>query len=710
MLNKASEQKLNRNDLLVEIGTEDLPAKGLETLNQAFSERIAAGLEKAELSFTKIQTFATPRRLAVIVSEVSPFQPDRVTSKRGPAKAQAYDDTGNPTEVLLRFAKACNVSPKALTLQETPKGAWLVLEQKEVGKSANLLIAGIVQEALNTLPLLKRMRWDNRDDSFIRPIHWVVLKLGNEFIPAEYFGIPSGTTTRGHRFHCPSPVEITSIDHYESLLAKTGFVIADFQKRKTAIRQQMLDICSDLNASPVLDENLLEEVTGLVEWPVVLLGKFSEEFLTLPKEVLITSLQMHQKCFAVMDKSSKLLPKFLITSNIASLDPPCVIEGNECVVSARLKDAVFFYKVDLETSLETRREDLKNVTFLQNLADIKITGKSVAADLWHKSRRIEYIAKFIAEKLGADKKIAARASELCKTDLLTNMVGEFPELQGIMGKYYALHSQEPEAVAKAIEEHYHPRFAQDTLPESLEGCAIALADRIDTLVCLFAIGKRPSGDKDPFAMKRQAFAILRILIEKKLNLNLLELIDEARAAFTGDRTLALNSDFVPELMDFCFERLRAWTLEQNITPQVFNAVLEQRPSSPYDFYRRLLAVNNFRILPEAESLAQANKRVKNILSKTVMPAGEVDISLLQEDAEKDLMAIVIDKEAETSPLMEKQQYEATLNSLAALKDPVDTFFEKVMVMCDDTKLRDNRLKLLNRLRALFLRIADISVL
>lgn len=689
-------QNMNTNDLLVELGTEDLPAKGLNTLSQAFAECISACLNKAELTFTNLKSYVTPRRLAVVITDLSAYQADRIVIKRGPAKNLAYDNEGKPTEILLRFAQSCHVSPEQLTLQETTKGAWVVFEYKETGKSAELLLPEIIQQAINTLPLAKRMRWDSLEQSFIRPVHWVVLLFGNKNIPAEYFGISSHNKTHGHRFHCPTPLEVSQPQDYENLLYKPGCVIADFQKRKADIQSQMMKIAAQQAATPLLDETLLEEVTGLIEWPVVLLGKISADFLALPQEVLITSMQTHQKCFAVTNKTNELLPYFLIISNIASTDPQCVVQGNECVMHARLSDAAFYYKIDQEKSLADRRENLKQVIFQQGLGS-----------LWDKCQRIAQLANIIAPLIGAKTEYTQRASELCKTDLLTYMVGEFPELQGIMARYYALHDREPEAVAKAIEQHYYPRFSQDELPSTKEGTALALADRIDTLVGLFGIGKRPTGDKDPYGLRRQAFGCLRIMIEQALELDLLQLLNQS-AKFYG--TLLTSHDFLPELMNFCFDRLRAWSTDQQISARVFESVFERLPTSPYNFNCRLLAVSHFLMLPEAESLAQANKRVKNILAKTVVPPGDVDVSLLSQNEEKALLAAIIDKEVEIAPLMQKNLYEAALNSLAALKIPVDSFFEQVMVMADDETLRENRLKLLNRLRALFLKIADISVL
>lgn len=698
-----SNTELDLKPLLIELGTEELPAKGLLTLSEAFLQRVSACLEKAGLVYSDIQGFVTPRRLAVLVSNVSPFQPDRIITKRGPAKTQAFNEKGEPTEVLLRFAKACNVAADKLTVQETPKGAWVIFEQKERGKSSAELIPDLVEEAIHTLPLPKRMRWGTSGDKFfIRPVHWVVLMLGDTLIKAQYFGINSETATRGHRFLCPTPIQLLKPTDYENVLNNPGKVIANFHKRKEEIRRQMLNVVASLGsqtAEIVLDEDLLDEVTGLVEWPVVLLGSISKEFLELPREVLITTLQTHQKCFALQNKNDKnatLLPNFLIISNINSIDPNCVINGNECVVHARLADAAFYDKVDQETTLSSRREKLKQVVFQHGLGS-----------LWDKTERIKQLSQKIASIITADQSITLRAAELCKSDLLTNMVLEFPELQGVMGKYYALHDKEPIAVAVAIQEHYHPRFAQDVLPSSKEGVCLALADRIDSLVGIFGIGKRPSGEKDPYALRRQALAILRIMIEKELPLDLLELF--IQSADTYGKLLP-NRDFIQDLLDFCFERLRAWVQEQDITVRMFNAVLETRPTSPYDFYQRLLAVYGFSFMPESKSLAEANKRVRNILSKTTVPTTELDIMLLKEEAEKDLMMVLVAKEEEIAPLMQQKKYKQALTALASLKEPVDTFFDKVMVMVEDPILRDNRLKLLQRLRNLFLKIADISEL
>jgi glycyl-tRNA synthetase beta chain len=546
------------------------------------------------------------------------------------------------------------------------------------------------------------MRWGTRTDSFARPIHWIVLLLDHKVIQTEIFGIKSANLSYGHRFHHPEPLSISDPKEYESTLENKGFVIPNFEKRRKKIMDAIKTIETEKKCHVIVDETLLDEVTGLVEWPVVLHGSFDKDFLDIPKEVLITSMQTHQRCFPLTDQQQKLLPHFLLVSNIQSKKTEEVIRGNECVISARLSDAVFYYRVDKEMSLEQRSLGLKNVRFQQKLGT-----------LWDKSQRISAVAEELASQIHANPLYTKHAALLCKTDLLTQMVGEFPELQSIMGYYYALNDGEPIAVAKAIADHAHPRFAQDALPTTPEGTALALADRLDSLVGLFGLGYRPTGDKDPFALRRQALGILRILIEKQCDCDLKDLLVIAKAQYVAQKIALSEIEVVTQVLDFCFERLRALYQEQGINPRVFEAVFAKRITNPLDFDKRIKAINHFITLQEAESLAAANKRVQNILSKcdpTVLTDATVNEDLLKENAEKTLWLQLSAKEQAVAPLLAAGNYTEALKSLATLREPIDQFFTDVMVMADDLNLRHNRLRLLHRLRHLFLEIADISLL
>lgn len=700
-------EHLNTHQLLIEIGTEELPPKNLRTLANAFLENMAKALTEAELKFGDIQVFATPRRLALRVLKLASHQPDRIRIKRGPAKNVAFDKEGKPLHVALKFAESCGVSVKDLSEQKTSKGSWLTYEQKEEGQATSLLLPTLLQEALDQLPIAKRMRWSNQEGAFVRPVHWVVLLLDTTVIPGEFFGVHTSNITYGHRFHNPSPIEILEPAQYESLLLNKGHVIADFELRQAKIRTQIESACSALNVEAMIDPNLLDEVTGLVEWPIVLVGTFDPAFLKIPHEALISAMQLHQKCFPIcslQERSSNtnarhapdvtcLAPKFIIVSNLESIDQEVIIKGNESVVHARLADAAFYYETDKKITLEARSSMLKTVVFQSGLGS-----------LWDKSQRLIELCESLEAK---------RAALLCKTDLLTYMVGEFPELQGIMGQYYALNDGESKKVALAIEEHYHPRFANDTLPTTPEGCELAIADRIDTLTGLFGLGKTSTGDKDPYGLRRQALGLMRIIIEKGLKVDLQVLFNLSIASYGK----LLNKNPQQELLVFCFERLRAWYQEQGITPQEFDAVLANNPTCPYDFHCRIQAVHAFQSLSEAQSLAAANKRVKNILSKnhpsfldTDIESMPFDKSLLELPAEKALATCILEKEKELVPLIGKTQYKEALQALATLKVPIDHFFDEVMVMVENEALKNNRIALLRHLRFLFLKIADISVL
>lgn len=685
---------------LVEIGTEELPPADLQNLSVTFATLLKTALQEHNIAFDQehVQTFATPRRLAVLIPHVAAHQPEQTVAKRGPAIAAAYNADGSPTKAALGFAESCNVDIKDLTVQETDKGKWLYYSQVVPGSKTVELLPAIVEKALLQLPIKKRMRWGAGEFAFVRPIHWILMLFGEGVIKANICDIHSDNITYGHRIHHPKAIKIDVPEIYADRLEQEGYVIANFAERQETIKQEILRLAQAEKATPVIDPALLDLVTGLVEYPVALLAHFAAEFLRVPKECLISAMQDHQKCFALLDQQQNLVPKFILISNLKSTDPHTVIRGNELVMGARLADAAFHFDNDQKHTLESRVEKLKSIVYQKQLGS-----------LYDKVMRIEQLAGIIAPFVNADITKTKRAAYLCKADLLTNMVYEFPELQGIMGYYYALHDKEPTEVAIAIQEHYKPRGASDTLPESYIGIALALADRLDSLVGFFGIGNIPTGEKDPFALRRQALAVLRILIEKKINIDLRALFTHAAHAY-ADKI----KDPTNDLMCFCYDRLKAWYLANGIHARTFDAVLFNNPNSPLDFDKRINAVSAFQKLPAAESLAAANKRVHNLLEKNPLAITgkqvEVNVQLISAPEEKQLLTDVQNKETEIAPLMQQADYAAVLKSLAALQKPVDNFFDKVMVMVDDEKVRNNRLNLLQRLRNLFLQVADISLL
>ncbi len=682
-------------DLLIEIGTEELPPKALSSLALAFENGIREGLEKAGLTHGGIHRFATPRRLAVLIAQLPTGQPDRRLERRGPALSAAFDPDGKPTRAAEGFARSCGVTVAELQRQETAQGAWLVHLSVEPGAATADLIPGIVRTALAALPIPKRMRWGDRDDEFVRPVHWAVLLFGDDVIPATILGVAAGRETRGHRFHHPQPIRLTAPADYARQLADEGQVIADFDQRRATVRAQAEAIAAELRGAAVIKPELLDEVTALVEWPVALAGNFERRFLAVPAEALISTMQDNQRYFPVVDAQGRLLPHFITITNLASRDPAQVRAGNERVIRPRFSDAEFFWNQDRKQPLAARMEDLQHVVFQQRLGTL--------AD---KSARVAALARFIAGHGHGNPDWAERAARLSKCDLLTQMVQEFPELQGIMGRYYAQHDQEAPDVAQAVEEHYLPRFAGDRLPATPTGRIIALADRLDTLTGIFAIGQGPSGAKDPFALRRAALGVLRILIEGQLDLDLLLLLERAAASF--DPALRAGKA-VETVFEFMLDRLRGYYLDQGLRQDEFDAVLDCRPTRPLDFDHRVRAVSAFRAAPEAARLAAANKRIRNLLKKveTALPF-EVRPDLLVEDAEQALAGRLVELSSEVIPLMEAGLYGEALNRLAGLREPVDGFFDQVLVMAEDPALRTNRLALLNELGSLFLRVADFS--
>ncbi len=683
-------------DFFVEIGTEELPPKSLKLLATSLEQNLIAEFNRLELTFSRTQWFAAPRRLAVRVDQLAAQQADKIVEKRGPALAGAFDAAGQPTKAASAWAAANGITVEQAERLETDKGAWLVHKAKISGQATVSLLEQVVATALAKLPVARPMRWGSSDAEFIRPVHTITLLYGNDVVPAKILGIQSDRLSSGHRFHAPAKVAIANADAYLPTLEQS-YVMADYERRKAFIKAQVEQVAQSLNGIAQMEEALLEEVTSLVEWPVVLVGTFEERFLEVPPEPLISTMKDNQKYFALKNAQGQLLNKFIFVANIESKDPLQIIEGNEKVVRPRLSDAQFFFGVDRKTKLADRLPSLGTVLFQQKLGT-----------LLEKSERINALSGYIAEKIGADVEHAKRAGLLAKTDLMTNMVGEFPEVQGIMGMHYARLDGEAEAVAVALNEQYMPRFAGDHLPSQLVSCAVAIADKLDSLVGIFGIGQAPKGDKDPFALRRAAIGALRIMVEKQLPLDLVELIGFAKTTFADKLT---ENTVTEDVIEFMLARFRAWYEAEGYGIDVIQAVLARRPTNPADFDRRVKAVAEFRKLETASALAAANKRVANILAKVEgeLPA-QINTALLQAGAEQTLANALSAKQLELQSCYAAGDYTAALLAVASLRDVIDQFFEDVMVNVDDLAVRQNRLALLNQLRQAFLFVADISVL
>ena len=687
---------MTTQNFLVEIGTEELPPKALKTLATSFADNVEAELNQAGLSFDKIEWFAAPRRLAVKVLNLATQQPSKEIEKRGPAVSAAFDAEGKPTKAAEGWARGCGITVDQAERIATDKGEWLVHRAKIEGQPTKNLLNDIVANALAKLPIPKPMRWADKTVQFIRPVHTVTMLLGDELIEGEILGVASARTIRGHRFLGEKEFEIQHADQYPQLLRDKGSVVADFNERKAEILAKSQAKATALGGVADIEESLLEEVTSLVEYPNVLAAKFEERFLEVPAEALVYTMKGDQKYFPIYDKDGKLLPHFIFVSNINPEDPTAIIEGNEKVVRPRLTDAEFFFKTDLKQKLVDRLPRLETVLFQQQLGTLK-----------DKTDRIEQLAGEIAKQIGADEAKAKRAGLLSKCDLMTNMVFEFTDTQGVMGMHYARHDGEDEEVAVALNEQYMPRFAGDELPKSLVASAVALADKFDTLTGIFGIGQAPKGSADPFALRRAALGALRIIVEKNLPLDLEDLVKKSTALF-GDKLT--NQNVVTDVVDFMLGRFRAWYQDEGIAVDVIQAVLARRPTRPADFDARVRAVSHFRTLDSAEALAAANKRVSNILAKADAAIGEINLTACVEPAEKALAEAVLALRTEVQPLIAKGDYTAVLDKLANLRAPVDNFFDNVMVNAEDPALRQNRLAILNTLQGLFLQVADISVL
>lgn len=683
--------------LLLEIGTEELPPKALPRLSDAFVNGIESALQSAGFAFGDVTAYATPRRLALSIANLAERQPDRVETRRGPAVTAAFDSAGNPTKAALGFARSCGVDISELSRLATADGEWLAYDAHRAGRAITALIGDFTNQALAALPIPKRMRWGDGDVEFVRPVHWVVALYGADVIDCEVLGVASGRVTRGHRFHHGGEFALGHADEYAARLLAEGHVLASFTARRARIVELVAAYGTAEGGSAVMDTELLDEVTALVEWPIVLGGSFDSAFLALPEEALIASMQGHQKYFPVRDADGRLCNRFITVANIDSADPAVVIAGNERVIRPRLADADFFYRTDRAQPLDSRLGALGDMLFEKRLGSLR-----------DKTERVERLAARLAASCHAEPGHVSRAARLARCDLVSAMVGEFPELQGTIGRYYALADGEEAAVATAIGEFYRPRFAGDDIPASPAGRCIALADKLDTLVGIFGIGLAPTGDKDPYALRRAALGVLRILIEGGIELDLKATIDIARAIY-GD--LPLAADSVAQLYAFMRERLRGYYLERGVAPDVCAAVLANDPGSPLEIARRIAAIAGFRELEPARALAAANKRIGNILKKLeTSVAGTWNRALCSEAAEQALAAALDQIGGELERSFEQREYDAYLTTLASLRAPVDRFFDEVMVMCDDDAQRNNRLALLAHLQGLLKRIADISYL
>ena len=687
---------MSTSDFLLEIGTEELPPKQIQTIAAALAQSLSKEFSANALNYVGIKSYATPRRVAVLVTALANTQAGQIVERRGPALRLAFTAEGTPTEVARKFALSCGIDVSQLTIQENDKGKWVVAKIIKSQEATSILLPRLVTNAIATIPLAKSMRWGDSNIEFVRPVHWVTMLYGTAAIVTTILGVTTSNLTYGHRFHHPEAIALTNAADYETILETKGYVIADFERRKEIIRAKTTEAAATIGEA-VIHSALLEEVTGLIEWPEVLLGKFDSNFLQLPHEVLITVLEQQQRCFPVVNLQGELSHYFIAISNIHSKRPEQVIAGNERVIKARLTDADFFYRSNNETLLSDYLPKLKVVIFQDKLGTLS-----------DKTLRLVELSQYLAAQLNLDQAVIMRAAQLSKTDLMTPMVGEFPELQGIIGYYYALAQQEEVSVAIALKEHYLPRFADDELPATTIGAALALADRADTLVGMFGINKLPTGEKDPLGLRRAALGIIRIILVKNLSLDLLPFLQMAQKNY---RATLENTAAATQVLDFIFERLRNWYGEHKINLNTFNAVLACRPTNLIDFDQRIRALEYFRTLPAAESLSSAHKRINNILNKVASRETlKFDAKLLQTPAEKELYAQLTQKAVMMQSLCASASYQEALTVLADLKSAIDNFFNTVMVMVDNPQLRENRLALLSQLHELFRMVADLSLL
>ncbi|WP_029406801.1 glycine--tRNA ligase subunit beta [Thiomicrorhabdus sp. Milos-T2] len=686
---------VNTETFLVEIGTEELPPKALNKLANAFASGIENGLKDAELSYGNVTIYAAPRRLAVMIDAMQLKQADKVVERKGPAKKAGFDADGNPTKALQGFARGCGAAVEDLVEIETDKGIWMAYNLEQKGQPTTALLADIVNQSLAKLPIPKRMRWGDSDVEFVRPVHWAMMLLGSDVVPATILGHTTSNTTKGHRFHAPGLLTISKPSEYAAKLAEEGYVLADFAARSAKIEQQVNQVAQQAGGTAVIDADLLEEVTALNEWPTAVVGEFDESFLSVPSEALVSAMAGHQKYFHMLDSDGKLMPNFITISNIESSNPASVKYGNERVIRPRLADAKFFWDQDRKNPLDDFLPRLKTVVFQQQLGT-----------LFDKVERLENLAVKIGKPLGVDGALCERAARLSKCDLMSEMVGEFPDLQGVMGRYYATAQNEQADVAEAIDAQYQPRFAGDDLPNSAVAQALAIADKLDTITGIYGIGQLPTGDKDPFALRRAALGLLRIMIEKNLDLDLRLLI---QFSLDSHEQVQTNDQLVDDIYDFIISRLRAYYADQGISSEQFEAVRVCRPAHPIDFAQRIEAVKEFSQMEGAESLSAANKRISNILKKVDGSITEtVNPALFTEPAETNLWNALDALRETVSNHIAARNYITAISELSTIRDAVDNFFDDVMVMADDEAVKQNRLALLNQIYQLFLQVADIS--
>ena len=689
---------MSARTLLIELGTEELPPTSLKTLAVALHDYVVTALDNTRIEHGDTRWLAAPRRLALVIESLSPEQPESTSEKLGPAVTAAFKADGTPTPAAEGFARGCGVSVDQLERVQTDKGERLAFRQTVSGQATEVLLGDILTQALAALPIAKRMRWGASRTEFVRPAHWLVMLYGEQVVDAEVLGLQAGRQTRGHRIHGEQRIDLPNADAYQSTLKDRGWVIADYAQRRALVEKQVNAQAATVNGHAVIDTDLLDEVTSLVEWPCALMGRFEERFLAVPSEALISSMKQHQKYFHLVDDNGGLMPYFITVANIESRDPAQVVAGNERVIRPRLADAAFFFAQDKQSTLTDARERLKAIVFQTELGTV-----------WDKTERIAALAAKIAPQIGADASLCRRAGELCKSDLVSEMVLEFDDLQGTMGYHYALNDGENADVAAAMHEQYLPRHAGDQLPNSPVGIVVALADRIDTLTGIFGIGQPPTGSRDPFALRRAALGVLRICVEKQLTLDLRDVVSQAATAFSG---LPKADSVVDDVCNYTIERFRSWFADDGIPVECFMAVQSRGITDPLDFARRIAAVNAFTAEPAAAALAAANKRVANILSKQAagLALGDINSELLTEAAERTLAEAVMAMPAQLEAVLADSDYNRALTLLAGLREPVDAFFEQVLVMADDEAVRNNRFALLNSLRSLFLNVADISLL
>jgi glycyl-tRNA synthetase beta chain len=689
---------IEQADLLFELGTEELPPKSLKKLSKSLSESFITGLNQAHLQHGEVTLYASPRRLALLIKECALQQQDREIERRGPAIKAAFDAEDKPTKAAEGFARSCQTSIEQLDRLKTEKGEWLVYRTHESGQSAITLLPEIAQQALNKLPIPKRMRWGNSEAQFVRPVHWLLFLLGEEVVSCTLLDAKADRLTYGHRFHHPGAISLSHPQDYTSALSHQGYVIPHFETRRDKIKHQITASAATLGATADLDSELLDEVTALNEWPIPITASFDAGFLQVPQEALVATMKGHQKYFPLFSHDASLMNHFVTIANIDSPKPEFIREGNERVIRPRLADAMFFWEQDGKKRLEERLDSLKQVVFQKQLGS-----------MYDKSERIAQFSKLIADKIDANPAWAYRAGLLSRCDLMTDMVFEFPEMQGIMGRYQAMRDGEPAELAQALDEFYMPRFSGDKIPQTPTGICISLAEKLDTLIGIFGIGQRPSGDKDPFALRRSALGALRIIREHSLTLNLPDLLSTVADGIADRLT---NQNVVKEVYQFMLERLKGIYIDLGVSIDLFQAVAEVKSHHLADFDQRIWAIKAFRDMPESESLSAANKRIHNILKKGPPQtlSDQPDSALFQDQAEHNLTFKLNELSPRAQPLFERGEYTQGLQILAALKGPIDEFFEQVMVMTDDTALRNNRLALLSQVQNLFLSVADLSCL